>query len=330
MGTIRFDGKSIPVPSGKTVLDILLHNGHEVPNSCRAGACQSCLMQATEGSVPAQAQVGLKDTMRAQGYFLACRCQPDGDMAIRLPEPNDVRIRATVVALEGVAEDVMRLRLQPKEPFAYRAGQYVTLWRDETLGRSYSLASVPGVDKDLEFHVKIIPGGRFSDWARKTLRRGDRLMLQGPTGNTFYTTESQDQQLLLIGTGTGLAPLYGIVRDALHAGHRESIHLVHGALDASGLYLGDELRALAKERDNFHYHPSVLQTNGSHPTGVTVGPVDGLAMETVPDPAGSKVYICGDPVLVNRLRKRIFLAGASIGDIHADAFLPSVDTKRAA
>lgn len=312
-------------------MDTLLSNGHEVPNSCRAGACQSCLMQATSGAVPGQAQVGLKDTLRAQGYFLACRCQPEGDLAVRLPAPEDVRTAATVSGLERLAEHVLRLRLKPGAPFTYRAGQYATLWRNKAIGRSYSLASVPGQDEELEFHIKIIPGGRFSAWASGELRLGDRLMIQGPSGNCFYVPESKRKELLLIGTGTGLAPLYGILRNALlAAGHQANIQLFHGAVDPSGLYLADEVQALADQHPNFRYHPAVLGANSSPPAGVHVGSVDELALSTVPNLAGSKVYICGDPAFVNRLRKRIFLAGASMGDIYVDAFLPPADGKQAA
>ena len=223
MGTIQFNGETLAVQAQETVLETLLANGHEVPNSCRAGACQSCLMQSTAGTIPAQAQVGLKDTLRAQGRYLACRCQPEGDLAVRLPAPEDVRTGATVGGLDRLTDQVLRLRLKPDAPFNYRAGQYVTLWRNQTIGRSYSLASVPEWNEELEFHIKIIPGGQFSAWASGELCLGDRLMIQGPSGNCFYVPESKHKELLLIGTGTGLAPLYGILRNALLADHQANI-----------------------------------------------------------------------------------------------------------
>ncbi len=330
MPSITYGEEVLSLEPGESVLDALIERGHEVPHSCRAGVCQSCLMQATSGTIPQAAQAGLKDTLQAQGYFLACRCQPVDDMAVQLPAREAVRAAATVTGREQLGEDVLRLRVQVHDPFTYRAGQYVTLWRDQTLGRSYSLASVPGLDEVLEFHIKLIPGGAFSSWAHRTLQPGAPLMLQGPVGQCFYTAGAQDQDLLLIGTGTGLAPLYGIARDALRAGHRGNIHLYHGALDPKGLYLSEALRALAETHANFHYHPSVLRTDDPLPADVATGPIDEQVFAHHPQLAGHRVYLCGDAALVNRLRKRVFLAGAGTADIYADAFLPSAQSTRAA
>lgn len=330
MAIIHYAEREIPVTTGESALDALLSHGCEVPNSCRAGVCQSCLLRASAGRIPQQAQVGLKDTLRAQGYFLACRCHPEEDMRVELPDEEDVRLSATVTTLEPLTKNVLRLRLQPIGDFQYRAGQHVTLWRDATLGRSYSLASVPALDESLEFHIKVIPDGRFSAWAQQELRVGNRLALQGPNGHCFYVPGSEDQDILLIGTGTGLAPLYGILRDALHRGHRGDIHLFHGAWDASGLYWVDPLQTLAQEYRNFHYHPSVLHADGSLAPDIEVGPLDQLALPATRNLSGSKIYLCGSPELVHTLRKRAFLAGASMSDIYVDAFLPSTQSRRAA
>lgn len=330
MPVVHYGEREIPVAAGESLLDALLREGCQVPNSCRAGVCQSCLLRAEEGRVPRDAQIGLKESYRVQGYFLACRCHPQGDMRVALPRDMDTRVPAEVVARDLLAGDVLRLRLRPLQGFPYRAGQYVTLWRDATLGRSYSLASVPELDDYLEFHIKVIPSGRFSDWAWQELRVGSRLALQGPNGHCFYAPGSEGQEILLIGAGTGLAPLYGILRDALHAAHRGQIHLFHGAARASGLYLFDELRALAERKANFHYHPSVLYPDDGLLSEVDVGHLDQFALTPSPGVAGSRIYLCGDPGLVNALRKRAFLAGASMSEIYVDAFLPAAQPERAA
>jgi NAD(P)H-flavin reductase len=87
---------------------------------------------------------------------------------------------------------------------------------------------------------------------------GDRLQIVGPAGNCFYESIDADQPPVLIGSGTGLAPLWGVLRDALRRDHRGPIRLYHGARNKEGLYLVDELEALAKERDNFFYRACVL------------------------------------------------------------------------
>jgi NAD(P)H-flavin reductase len=126
----------------------------------------------------------------------------------------------------------------------------------------------------------------------------------------------------LAGTGTGLAPLYGIVIDALQQGHTGPIHLLHGALHEQGLYLVDELRRLAEAHSNFQYSAAVL--NGESATHLEVGPIDQVLMKRIPKLNGWRAFVCGDPAIVNLLKKKIFLAGAASHEIHADPFLPSV------
>ncbi|MEM9493514.1 MAG: 2Fe-2S iron-sulfur cluster binding domain-containing protein, partial [Myxococcota bacterium] len=72
MAEIQFGATRCTLNSNETVLDALQRNGITIPSSCRAGICQSCLVQARSGEVPAAAQVGLKDTWKSRGYFLAC------------------------------------------------------------------------------------------------------------------------------------------------------------------------------------------------------------------------------------------------------------------
>lgn len=84
----------------------------------------------------------------------------------------------------------------------------------------------------------------MSDWLCRHLAVGDTLLIEGPSGQCFYMP-ALDQPLLLAGMGTGLAPLYGIVRSALDQGHRAPIYLYAGAKHAEQCYLQTELFALA-------------------------------------------------------------------------------------
>jgi hypothetical protein len=83
----------------------------------------------------------------------------------------------------------------------------------------------------------------------------------------------------------------------------------------------EQLRALAQRHPNLHYRPSVLE--GRLGEGYHVGPLDGLVRAECPKPVGFSAFLCGNPELVLSLRKKLFLAGLSLKDIHADAFLPS-------
>lgn len=322
---ITFDDKQIPVPAGQTVLSALLEQGYDIPNSCRAGQCQSCLMQAVDGQVPSEAQVGIKDTLKEQGYFLACSCQPVSPMVVTLPAVDDLRHTAHVIEHTLLNQDVLRLRMKPETIFEYRAGQFTTVWHPDNIGRSYSLASVPQLDDFLEFHVRRIDGGRVSSWLFDTVKTGDELEIQSAAGECFYLPGNPDQRLLLAGTGTGLSPLIGIARDALQQGHNGEIHLFHGAVNADGLYLHQSLLEMAEHYDQFHYHASVLEAEDMA-EGVTTLSIEELITTTIPNPADSKIYLCGAPDLVNSLKKKLFLSGASMSNIYTDPFIMTPTT----
>lgn len=319
---VAFEGQDCEVLPGESVLDCLLRSGVAVPHSCKAGACQSCLMKAGSNSGLESAQAGLKDTLRAQGYFLACSLRPAADLAVSLPG-GEVRTAARITRLDALNETVLRVRLRAEEPFSYFAGQYLSLVREDGLARSYSLASLPG-DGELELHVRRIPGGAMSEWLHGGSPEGETVWLQGPAGNCFYVPGRPDEPLLLIGTGTGLAPLYGIVRDALSQGHTGPIWLFHGALTPAGLYLTDELRQMSAAHANLQYVRAALRDGGAD--GVETGELDACVRARLPKLAGFKAYVCGDPALVNSLRKKLFLAGIASKAIYADAFLPSVSS----
>src|ERR1700687_4120801 len=82
---VVFQGSSYEV-DGESLLDCLTARGHAVPNSCRAGICQTCLMRAVRGTVPEKAQTGLTTTMMARHLFLACQCFPTEDLEVALAD----------------------------------------------------------------------------------------------------------------------------------------------------------------------------------------------------------------------------------------------------
>jgi len=316
MPAIRFGTHSCQLRENETVLDGLLRHGIPVSHACKAGSCGSCLLRAEEGQVPAAAQAGLKDSWKARGYFLACQCRPDEDLLVA-EVGSDARTSAVIRSLDLLSENVLRVRLQCAN-FAYIPGQYVSLIRGNGLARSYSIASLPKEDA-IELHVRRVEGGQMSGWLFDESPKDEEVQLQGPAGECFYVPGKPQQPLLLVGTGTGLAPLYGILRDALRAGHTGPIHLIHGALRPEGLYLCDELRRLAAAHANFSYTASVVHAEA--PGHYVVGPVAGLLAERFAELEGWRGFVCGDPALVQALKKKLFLAGMASREIYSDAFL---------
>lgn len=315
---LHLDGKPYDLQENETVLDALLRQGVEVPNSCKAGACQCCIMRAVEGDIPPEAQVGLKPTLKEQGYFLSCSCRPTGPLKLE-SAGESLHFPTQITALEDLGAAVMRVHLAIPPNFSYRSGQFLTLISPDGVARSYSLASLPEEDT-LELHIRKIPGGHMSTWIFEQAKVGDTVTIAGPAGDCFYTQDAAEQPLLLVGTGTGLAPLFGILKDALKRGHKGKISLFHGALEPNGLYHRELLANYAGEFHNFEYHPCVLR-NGDDT--VHTGEIDKIILQHYPSLQGWRGYICGNPDLVKMLRKKFFLSGMSMKDITADAFLPS-------
>jgi NAD(P)H-flavin reductase/ferredoxin len=317
--TIRYRDDRCELAPGQSVLDALLERGYDIPHSCRNGTCQTCLMRATEGNPPEESQKDLSPTLRLRSHFLACVCRPDEDLTVSVPAEGESTLTAVVRRLEPLNADILRVELAVDEPFDYRAGQFLNLFMDEMLGRSYSLASVPELDEYLELHVRRLPDGRVSGWIHDELRVGQTLAVRGPGGNCFYVPGQPEQPLLLIGTGSGLAPLYGILRDALRHGHTGPIRLFHGSRSADGLYLTGELRELARTHAQFDYVPCV--SGPEVPSQHATGRVHDVALTDTPDLKGWRVYLCGHPDMVQQAQMRAYIAGASLTDIHADAFV---------
>ena len=320
MPKIHFGGQSYDC-EGKSVLDCLAAHNVILPSSCRAGVCQTCLMHATSGKLPENSQKGLKPTLAAQGYFLACSCIPQEDLEIALPGNNVAKLSAQVLDIEPLNADIACVKLAPERPLEYRAGQFINFFRDESTTRSYSLASVPQIDNCIKLHVRKIPNGKVSTWIHESLSSGDLVNISEAHGDCFYVSGNPEQGLLLIGTGSGLAPLYGIVQDALQQGHSGPIRLYHGSLEVAGLYLVDELSELSRKYPNFSYIPCVSEQ--AVPEGFREGMVLDIALADIPNLSGWRIYLCGNPAMVKAAKNKTFLAGASMRDIYADPFLPA-------
>ena len=325
MPTIAFEGQEYETEPNESVLDCLSRHGVSVKYSCRSGICQTCIMMAHEGEPCEKSQVGLKDVLKAQNYFLACSCIPKNDLGIGRPNANLVEIDTTVESVDLLNPEVVRLRLVRPENYQYYPGQYLTLYNSMGVGRSYSIASIPEEESFLELHIRRIPHGQVSEWVHTELTVGDTVRISGSNGDCFYIPDAQEQSLMLIGTGTGLAPLYGIAREALRQGHRGPIHLYHGSrtLDGHvtpyGLYLEKELNTLAQSDDQFFYHPCI--SRGHVPENMRQGRANDVALGDHKCLSGWRIYLCGREDMVKATKQKAFLAGASLQDIYADPFV---------
>jgi NAD(P)H-flavin reductase/ferredoxin len=305
VGAIR-----VTVEAASNLLDALLSAGIAVPNSCRAGSCHACLIRCLNGE-PLDAQPdALSVAQRTQGWRLACQCQVQGDLTVQLFDPAVDGIAASIVSCDWLSATVLRLRLLPERRLRYQAGQHVLLWTSDGIARPYSLASLADADDYLEFHLDCRHAGAFSTAARafavgQPLRLGE---LRG--GALHYDHDWHARPLWLLAAGTGLAPLWGVLREALRQGHSGAIRVLHLAHDATEHYLAEPLAALSAQHANLQ-----VQLVSTAELPVALAELRLVSRQTM-------ALLCGSPASVEAFSRRLYLLGLPRNQILADVFLP--------
>ncbi|MBA2922654.1 iron-sulfur-binding ferredoxin reductase [Pseudomonas sp. P7] len=296
------------VTAGSNLLDALNQAGVAVPYSCRAGSCHACLVRC-RGEVEDKQPDALSPAQRQDGWRLACQCQVTGDLQVEAFDPLRDGLAALVVGADWLNSNVVRLRLQPERGLRYRAGQHLVLWAGH-VARPYSLASLPQEDAFLEFHIDCRQPGEFSDLARQ-LQVGDQLRLGELRGGALqYDPDWQSRPLWLLASGTGLGPLWGVLREALRQDHQGAIRVIHLAHDADGHYLAEPLMALGA------CHPNLtVELWTAAESAQALAQLRLVSRQTL-------ALLCGHHASVEAFSKRLFLAGLPRNQLLADVFLP--------
>ena len=309
MPDIRVGDRQWPVAAASNLLDALNNAGISVPYSCRAGSCHACLVRCLQGE-PADAQPEALDAdKRQQGWRLACQCRVVEDLTVEIFDPGRDGLPAKVASCDWLSPTVLRLRLTPERPFRYRAGQHLVLWTANGIARPYSLASLPEEDRFLEFHLDCRHPGAFSDAARQ-LKAGDPMRLGELRGGALhYDPDWSSRPLLLLAAGTGLGPLWGVLREALRQEHQATIRVIHVAHDASEHYLST---ALAERAAAYPHLQIQLLTVAELPAALAELRL--VSRQTI-------ALLCGHPASVEIFAKRLYLAGLPRSQLLADVFL---------
>lgn len=307
MPELHCAGQSRTVAPGTNLLDALIGAGLPVPYSCRAGSCHACLVRCVEGEPHDLQPDLLSPEQRAAGWRLACQCRVDGNLRVQVFDPRSDGQAARVESVQWLSTNVLRMRLLPERPLRYRAGQHLLLWTATGIARPYSLASLPDEDPWLEFHLDCSRPGAFCDAAR-TFRPGDALQLGALHGGALhYEPDWSGRPLLLLAAGTGLAPLWGLLRECLRQGHSGAIRVVHACND--GRYLSGPLQELASRHSN-------LQLEWIDPAQRQA------ALQSLRPAARQEIaLLCGGPAFVELSARQLFLAGLPRGQIFSDVFV---------
>lgn len=319
---VRPSGRALTVAPGANLLETLRDNEIPISYSCMAGRCGICRCTVVQGQILTANGELRQPRTNEDAHVLACQSTITGSCTIEIPEPDEIIcfpakvLKATVVGIRDETHDIRSLRLKTNKPLAYAPGQYATLDFGPGLVRPYSMAGIME-DDHLEFHVRLVPGGRVSPHVFRDLAVGQSLRLSGPLGASYLRRRHEGPMLLVAG-GTGLAPVLSILRGALSAGMTNPIHLYFGVRTVADLYGSERLQALADAHPQLTVHQVIA--NGPAPGDLRSGLVTDAIAADWPDLAGFRAYLCGAPAMVDAVTLVVRRLGLPAQNIHADAF----------
>jgi CDP-4-dehydro-6-deoxyglucose reductase len=182
--------------------------------------------------------------------------------------------------------------------------------------RSFSMASPPQAN-EVDFHIRRIPGGRFTEKVLGELQPGDVLDVEIPLG-TFRYHEEDYREILMVATGTGISPLKSILHALMDDPDCPPVSLYWGGRTPESLYLHDEIPAWGERLYEFRYRP-VLSRADAGWTG-HVGHVQDAVARDIPDLSEHSIYLCGSPAMIHDAKAAFLARGASVDHIYADGF----------
>ncbi|ASQ47064.1 FAD-binding oxidoreductase [Legionella clemsonensis] len=318
MAELHYNQLILESMEDESVLDCLLRHDVDYPNSCHSGVCQACLIKTTDTAIEPKWQEGLPETLKSQGYFLACQAKPKNTLHLKNPDAAECEQQAMITELFSLTSNVIRVKLLAEHLENWIPGQYLNLLNPEGISRSYSIANMPEKEGYIELHIKLKKDGAMSQWLRKKAAVDTMVHIRGPFGKCYYLNPGQSSfDIILAGTGTGLAPLLGIAKAALSKQHQGKITLIHGGCQDDDIYYAEEMETLASFYQNFQYVPCVLKSNGCYQES----DIAQRLLMHLNNTDNVQVYVCGPKETTNKLKTKAFLAGVPSSKIYSDAFL---------
>ncbi len=225
------------------------------------------------------------------------------------PRQGDkTRYRARLARVLPLTETTKHFEFEvlgPK-PFQFTAGQFVSLYvqRDGAEdNRAYSIASAPDANR-FDLCLNRVPCGYFSNYLCD-LAPGATIDFEGPFG--FFTASPSPRDSVFVATGTGIAPIRGILQGLLSRNCEQNLWLIFGVRYANTILYRPEFEALASRHPNFRFWPTLSrpEADWSGRRGHVQEHVERLVAEH-PD---LQVYLCGLKAMVDDVRQRLKARG---------------------
>jgi ferredoxin-NADP reductase len=240
--------------------------------------------------------------------------------------PGSVWGGATIAEIVPRTARVTSFILAPETPFPFRAGQHVDVRLTAPDGyqarRSYSIASAPETPDAIELAIERLENGEVSPFFHEVAAVEDLIELRGPIGGHFVWSVEDGGPLLLIGAGSGVAPLMAMIRHRTARGSLEPALLILASRTWEDALFRDELIALHDRRDGFDL---VLATSRDRPRrpGDHGGRIDAAlaveALDRLPH-RPAHVFVCGSNAFVETATNALIAAGVAASIIRTERY----------
>jgi len=323
-------GVTFTVNEGESVLSAALRQGVMLPYSCKNGTCGSCKGKLESGDVhyPFHPPLALSREEIGEGYALLCQAEPTEDLVIRAREieaVRDINVRkmpARVIEKTLLTPDVMRLKI--KLPDAQRlqflAGQYLEIILADGKRRAFSIASSPQSEDIIELHIRHVEGGGYTGWVFDELKERDILRIEAPLGTFFIRNDQKDRPMILMGGGTGFAPLKSMIEDLLAHHDKRPLHLFWGVRNGAELYMHKQAQQWADQNDHIQYSCALSEPLDVETATGFNGFVHEAVLQQYPDLSDFDIYMSGPPAMIDASRSAFLENGAEKRRIFFDSF----------
>ena len=224
---------------------------------------------------------------------------------------------------------VLRVPALLRRRYRYHAGQYLTVVVDidgRRLRRAYSLSSEPG-EPHLTITLKRVAGGVVSNHLIDTVRTGARIRVEEPRGRFGAALDSAGPAaLVLIGAGSGITPLFSLVKFVVRTQPGREVHLLYGNRTPGSTIFLRAVTDLAARYDRFHLTLVHSRIAGADPWPGLRGRItpallhDYLHRRVVSGTAAAQYYLCGPDTLIDSAATALTAVGVSEGAIHREYF----------
>lgn len=238
----------------------------------------------------------------------------------------------TVVALENETATARTISFQAPEWPGHVAGQHVDVRLTAADGysavRSYSIASAPNTNGQIDITVERLPDGEVSPYLTQEVMVGDRLELRGPIGGWFIWRPEQTEPIQLIAGGSGIVPLMSMIRSRAAAGSTAPFRLLYSVREPKAIWYGNELQDSTKRDPSFsiiYAYTRATPRDWPRPPGRIDAAL--VAKATWPSSLGPTCYVCGPTSFVESAAGFLAASGNSPDRIRTERFGPTGDRK---